>query len=40
MALEDARKDVDGAFMRKGYLGKSFENTFAGAPSFLRRRYA
>ncbi|MEM1388288.1 MAG: agmatinase [Pseudomonadota bacterium] len=40
MALEDAKVDVDAAFTRDGFLGRSFENTFAGAPSFLRRRYA
>lgn len=40
MALEDARSDVDGAFVRAGYRGLSFENAFAGAPSFLRRRYS
>ena len=39
MALEDARKDVDGAFTREDLKGLAFENTFGGATSFLRRRY-
>jgi len=39
VALEDAKRDVDGAFVREGLKGLSFENPFAGAPSFLRRRY-
>lgn len=39
MALEDAKQDVDGAFTRKGFKGRSAENTFGGATSFLRRRY-
>ncbi len=39
MGLEDARDDVDGAFTRLSLKGLSFENPFAGAPSFLRRRY-
>ncbi len=39
MALEDAKGEVDGAFTRDSLKGHSFENTFAGAPSFLRRRY-
>ena len=39
MALEDAKKDIDGAFTREGLRGRAFENTFGGAVSFLRRRY-
>ncbi|WP_372892679.1 agmatinase [Rhodosalinus sp.] len=39
MALEDAAKQVDHAFTREELKGASFENTFAGATSFLRRRY-
>ncbi len=39
MALEDAKNEVDGAFTRADLKGLSFENTFGGAPSFLRRRY-
>jgi agmatinase len=40
MALEDAKRDVDGAFAKAGFKGLAFENAFAGAPSFLRRRYS
>ncbi|MFY0633157.1 MAG: agmatinase [Vannielia sp.] len=39
MALEDAKTQVDQAFTRKDRRGASFENTFGGATSFLRRRY-
>ncbi len=39
MALEDAKNEVDAAFTRETLKGHSFENTFSGAPSFLRRRY-
>ncbi len=39
MALEDARHEVDTAITRKGFRGPSFENTFGGVPSFLRRSY-
>ena len=39
MALEDARNDVDAAFTRGDPRGLAFENAFAGAVSFLRRRY-
>ena len=39
MALEDAAKQVDQAFTRDDLKGPSFENTFGGATSFLRRRY-
>ncbi len=39
MALEDARHEVDTAITRKGFRGPSFENTFGGIPSFLRRSY-
>ena len=40
MALEDAKDQVDQAFTRDDLRGLSFENTFGGAPSFLRRRYS
>ncbi|MHA6346685.1 agmatinase [Roseivivax sp. CAU 1761] len=39
MALEDAKTQIDHAFTREDLRGLSFENVFAGAPSFLRRRY-
>ncbi|MEM6305677.1 MAG: agmatinase [Pseudomonadota bacterium] len=39
MALEDAGKQIDHAFTREGLKGPSFELTFGGATSFLRRRY-
>ncbi|SLN16102.1 Agmatinase [Roseovarius albus] len=39
MGLEDAKNQVDHAFTRKDKRGLSFENTFSGATSFLRRRY-
>ncbi|SDY09009.1 agmatinase [Citreimonas salinaria] len=39
MALEDAKTQIDHAFTRDDLKGPSFENVFAGAPSFLRRRY-
>ncbi|WP_299875167.1 agmatinase [uncultured Sulfitobacter sp.] len=39
MGLEDAAKQVDQAFTRDDLKGPSFENTFGGATSFLRRRY-
>jgi agmatinase len=39
MALEDAKTDADGAFTRPDLRGLAFENAFAGATSFLRRRY-
>lgn len=39
MALEDAKNEVDAAFTRSDLKGPAFENTFAGATSFLRRRY-
>ena len=39
MGLEDASSTVDEAFTRKENRGLSFENTFGGATSFLRRRY-
>src|SRR6056297_3273790 len=39
MALEDAKRQVDQAFDRDDLKGLSFENTFGGATSFLRRRY-
>jgi agmatinase len=40
MALEDAKRQADLAFTREGLKGPAFENAFAGATSFLRRRYA
>ena len=40
MALEDAAKDVDAAFTRKGYRGHAFEASYGGATSFLRRTYS
>ena len=40
MALEDAKTQVDQAFTREDLKGLSFENTFGGATSFLRRRYS
>lgn len=39
MALEDAKTQVDQAFTRETLRGPSFENTFGGATSFLRRKY-
>ncbi|MEM0935251.1 MAG: agmatinase [Pseudomonadota bacterium] len=39
MALEDAKSEVDRAFTAASDTGLAFENVFAGAPSFLRRRY-
>lgn len=39
MGLEDASSTVDEAFTRDDNRGLSFENTFGGAMSFLRRRY-
>lgn len=39
MGLEDAQNEIDGAFTRETLKGPGFENTFAGATSFLRRRY-
>jgi agmatinase len=39
MGLEDAKNEVDAAFARPGRRGPSFENTFGGATSFLRRTY-
>ncbi len=39
MGLDEARDQVDTAFTRPGTRGMSFENTFGGATSFLRRRY-
>jgi agmatinase len=40
MALEDAKKQVDQAFTRDDLKGLSFELTFGGATSFLRRKYS
>lgn len=39
MSLEEAQSQIDHAFTREDLRGRSFENVFAGAPSFLRRRY-
>ena len=39
MALEDAKSEVDTAITRKGHKGASYENTFGGVTSFLRRTY-
>lgn len=39
MALEDAKHQMDHAFTREDLRGPSFELTFGGATSFLRRRY-
>ena len=40
MALEDAKNEIDSAITRKGYRGLSYELTFAGVTSFLRRTYS
>ena len=39
MALEDAKTQIDQAFIRTDLRGLTFENAFGGAPSFLRRKY-
>lgn len=39
MALEDAKTKIDEAFTRTEARGLSYENAFAGATSFLRRKY-
>ena len=39
MGLEDAQNEIDLAFTRTSDRGESFELTFGGATSFLRRRY-
>lgn len=39
MALEDAATQIDLAFTRDDLKGPSFELTFAGATSFMRRKY-
>ena len=39
MALEDAKDQIDLAFTREDLKGPSFEVTFGGATSFLRRKY-
>ena len=39
MAMEDAKTEIDAAFMRKGQRGLAYENAFGGATSFLRRSY-
>jgi len=38
MALEDAKAQVDTAITARDFKGPSFENTFSGVTSFLRRR--
>jgi len=38
MALEDAKSQVDTAITREDLKGPSFENTFSGVTSFLRRK--
>ena len=40
MSLEDAAKEVDVAFTRENLKGMNFEASYAGATSFLRRRYS
>ena len=40
MGLEDAKTHADRAVTAEGFRGHSFENTFSGAPSFLRRKYS
>lgn len=40
MALEDAKQQIDMAFTRDDLKGPSFELTFGGATSFLRRKYS
>jgi len=39
MSLKKAKNHIDHAFTRKELEGLSFENAFAGATSFLRRKY-
>ncbi|MDU8945663.1 agmatinase [Ovoidimarina sediminis] len=39
MSLEDAKNEIDRAFTEETSRGLAFENAFAGATSFLRRRY-
>ena len=39
MGLEDSATDIDQAFTREGHKGISYEATYAGALSFLRRTY-
>ncbi|MDP7152397.1 MAG: agmatinase [Paracoccaceae bacterium] len=39
MTLDGAKHQVDHAFTREDMRGQTFENTFGGAVSFLRRRY-
>lgn len=39
MTLDGAKHQVDHAFTRKDMSGETYENTFGGAVSFLRRRY-
>lgn len=39
MALEDAANVIDEAFTRKDLQGNAYEATYAGATSFLRRKY-
>ena len=39
MALEDAKNEIDRAFTTETDKGLAYENAFAGATSFLRRRF-
>ena len=39
MTLDNAKKEIDLAFTRKGLTGLGYENAFGGATSFLRRTY-
>lgn len=39
MSLEDAKRQIDRAFTTDDPRGLAFENAFAGATSFLRRKY-
>ena len=39
MSLHKAKTQIDHAFTRSDLKGLSFENAFAGANSFMRRRY-
>ncbi len=40
MTLDNAKKQIDLAFTRKGLAGLGYENAFGGAVSFLRRTYS
>lgn len=39
MSLDESRNQIDLAFTRKNMRGLSYESTFSGATSFLRRKY-